>query len=976
MPFAFSYPLWLLLLPALYLYFWYLSRITVTDLGVTRRRISLFTRCILVTILIFALADMRFQKQVRSISTVFVADCSQSISPNERNQEEQYIQHAVASMRSGDKVSLITFAQDPQIESMPANSLPSSILNYQGLSSETNISRALSQASALLQPEHNVKQIVLLSDGNENRGNALEKLAALNSDDIHLDTVTLPDNLTREALIDRMEMPSHVKIGQPFEIRTVVSSLTNQKATLTLSRNGSPVGSLIRVQLHSGKNLVSFQQTIRKPGAYRYVTDLQAPQDTYPENNRGEGYVWVDGKPTVLYVADSPVLTAFLRKTLASQHLNVEYASPSSLPTTPAALQGFDSIFLSNVSATELSQSQMVALQSACRDFGIGLGMVGGDNSFGAGYYRGTPIEEALPVSMDVKQQKKLPSVAVALVIEDLEIPSAVNMSIEAAKAVVDLLEPMDQVGVLDCNGAYTFSGQSGSAPAGSWRIPMQHVTDPQTIKNKMQTLTEMGDPPTYDPYLLEAARTLNNTDAKIKHIIFLGDGDAIYEQNQNALGADIRKITSMGITVSTIASGADGQGQEFMALIAQYGNGKAFVCDNESELPRLLLKDAETVSQPPIVEEPFIPTPMPSDPVLKGIDWSTAPPLLGYDVVTPKPTATVSLIDASPDRDNPIFASWQYGLGRSVAFMSDDRAKWAAQWLDWPGYSKFWAQTIRWTLRPYGPDHYDTRVTLHNGKGHIVVDAVDPNGHYVNDLSIKARVVPPTISEIGGAGSYDVALREVAPGEYENWFDAPDRGTYLVNVLEKKQLQGAVVHTMLTGVSEAYPPEYRALHADRILMGQLALSGMGLVDPPATDIFGGVRKGVEATRPLSEWLLVIAMLLLPFDIAIRRLAIDYSDLRRYFIKSRQLSSSRAASTPELERLQQRKRAANSSKTSPTFYQADQTPVHTDAKDINGRSTSDSKLPKDEEAEYEQSSMERLRAAKERARREQERDQE
>ena len=101
----------------------------------------------------------------------------------------------------------------------------------------------------------------------------------------------------------------------------------------------------------------------------------------------------------------------------------------------------------------------MTALQVACRDFGVGLGMVGGDTSFGAGGYRGTPIEDALPVSMDVKKQKRLPSVAVALVIEDLEIPTTINMSIEAAKATMDLLEPIDQVGVLDCNGPGGFGG-------------------------------------------------------------------------------------------------------------------------------------------------------------------------------------------------------------------------------------------------------------------------------------------------------------------------------------------------------------------------------------------------------------------------------------------------------------------------------------------------------------------------------------
>ena len=145
----------------------------------------------------------------------------------------------------------------------------------------------------------------------------------------------------------------------------------------------------------------------------------------------------------------------------------MEYAPPEALPTSAAALQRFDSVFLSNVRAGDLSLPQMTALQVSCRDFGIGFGMVGGEDSFGAGGYRGTPIEETLPVSMEVKKQKRLPSVAVALVIEDLEIPTTVNMSIEAAKATMDLLEPIDQVGVLDCNGFGGFGGRRhGTRPA------------------------------------------------------------------------------------------------------------------------------------------------------------------------------------------------------------------------------------------------------------------------------------------------------------------------------------------------------------------------------------------------------------------------------------------------------------------------------------------------------------------------------
>ena len=63
---------------------------------------------------------------------------------------------------------------------------------------------------------------------------------------------------------------------------------------------------------------------------------------------------------------------------------------------------------------------------------------------------------------LEVKKQKRIPSVAVALVIEDLEIQSTVNMSIEAAKATMDLLEAIDQVGVLDCNGFGRLRGRRG----------------------------------------------------------------------------------------------------------------------------------------------------------------------------------------------------------------------------------------------------------------------------------------------------------------------------------------------------------------------------------------------------------------------------------------------------------------------------------------------------------------------------------
>ena len=661
--------------------------------------------------------------------------------------------------------------------------------------------------------------------------------------------------------------------------------------------------------------MVVFEQNIYKAGTARYTAQLDAPDDTIAENNRGEGIVQVQGKPAVLYVADSPALTGFLQNALRGENIKVQYCSPEAMPSSAAELQRYDSIFISNVNASSLSISQMTALQVSCRDFGIGFGMIGGENSFGAGGWRGTPIEETLPVSMDVKIDKRLPSVAVALVIENLEVPTTINMSIEAAKATMDLLEPIDQVGVLDCNGfgGFAFGGGQDS-PGGTWRIPMQHVTDREALKTAMQNLQDMGDPPSYDAYLLEAARVLNNTDAKVKHIIFLGDGDAVNEQVQGAIAANMQRIRNMGITLSTIATWADGpENVKFMATMAYIGGGQAYVADRPQDLPRLLLKDEMTISQPPIIEEPFRASPVDGDEVFKGIDWGSAPPLLGYNVSNLKPTSELSLLS---HRKDPIFAGWRYGLGRSVAFMSDDRARWAAQWMGWPGYSKFWAQAVRYTLRPFAPSDYSTQVTMDGGRGHIIVDAIDPQGHYVNKLQLNARIATPMTGGLKGTAAEEQPIRQTGPGHYEGWFDAPHIGTYLVNVVQKASDSGAEKSTVV-GLSTAYSPEYRSTQANTYLMTQLAQAGGGRTEPPPAAVFGGDRPAVFSAADMIPKLLLLSMLLLPFDIAVRRLAVDSHDIRRWLSlltgRIPALQTQRAA-TPELGRLLDRKGTVVSSR--------------------------------------------------------------
>lgn len=911
MPVTFTYWPALLLLPVVCAYFWHWHRRSLTDLSSSRKRLALALRCLLAALLILAVAGLRLVRRGQSLAVVFLVDGSRSIRPDEEAAAGRYIADALKGRRPGDKAALISFARDPHTLARFGEAIDPRSLRDPGRTDATDVAEALRQARSELAGLAGVgKRVVLLSDGNENSGHALPETAELGADRILLDTVELSSPLAHEALIDKVVLPPRAKIGEPFTVRVIVTSRTPQRAVVSLSRTGEGRREARQVELQSGKNVVSFEQSASVPGFYKYSALLDAPLDTIPENNRGEGYVWVHGRPALLYVADDPAMTDFLRKSLQAENIDVSYAPPAALPTTPAALQQFDAVYLSNVRADYLSFAQMRALETACRDLGVGFGMVGGENSFGAGGYRGTPIEEALPVSLEVKQQKRLPSVAVALVIEDLEIPASVNMSIEAAKATMDLLEPIDQAGVLDCNGpgGMSLSG-NGQSPGGDWRIPMQHVTDREKLKAQMQSLTDMGDPPAYDPFLTEAARVLAATDAKVKHIVLLGDGDTSYSSDFKETAALLRHIRDSGISVSTIATGADAAGVQYMAAAAFVGGGQAYVADRPQDLPRLLLKDQETFSQPPIIEEPFQPRPVAGDEILAGIDWKSAPPLLGYNVSTLKPTALVSLVS---HRGDPVFAAWRFGLGRAVAFLSDDRAHWAAQWLGWPAYARFWAQTVRWSLRPYAPTDFQPQVTYAGGHGHVTVDAVSPSGEFVNGLRLIARVTPP-----GAASpSTGVAVRQTSPGGYEADFDTPDTGTYLVNLLQMAADGKTTTASTVLGLSLPYSPEYREIRPNRPLLQQLAAAGMGRANPAPRAVFGADRPPVWMQWDPTAWLLALALCLLPLDIAARRLAIDASDARRLLARVSHRTDARPAGAPataELGRLLQGKeRAAGS----------------------------------------------------------------
>ncbi|RYG70265.1 VWA domain-containing protein, partial [bacterium] len=802
MPFGLSFtnPFALLLFPLLAFYFVWLAGRSLADLSPARRNLAVGLRLLLLSLLVAALAGLQFVRFNNDVATMFVLDYSDSIPPATKEAALEFVQKAVKAKRKDDRAGIVVFGRDAFIELAP--SVADNVGKIQTVTSSefTDIAAAIRLGMASL-PDGAQKRLVVLSDGNENLGDALEEALSASSNDISIDVVPLTSPQRREVLLERLTMPSEAKIGEPVEVKVVARATQTVDGRIKLFRDGKLLGNR-NVRLGAGKNVYTFPQTVTEAGAATFEARLETNkgEDTNAENNRALGFVNVQGKPRVLLVSNEPDLTRFLTGALAKEKVNVELRGPGGLPSDLRGMQPYDAIVLDNVPAWDLSARQMLSLQSYVRDLGCGLVMVGGESSYGPGGYRSTPVEEALPVSMDLKQMQYLPGGAVAMIMHSMEFPDGNEWAKSVCQQVTRQLGDNDYAGLIifgmDASQVY----KGGMLKVGPNRNYM--LTEIRKINP--------GDMPDFDAALNVAYDGLMKTNARLKHCIILSDGDP----SPPAAGL-VAKFNNSKITVSTVVINPhDRSGSQSMWNIAREHGGRFYEVRKPTEIPNIFLKEAATISRSAIIEGAFVPQVNAESSILKGI--GSTPPLLGYVGTSAKTTAREIL---KSKEDDPILATWQYGLGKSVAWTSDARQRWSAGWVPWSGYSKFWAQAVRWSMRGSTSGDLQTNVTIDRGRGKVTIEAVDEKGNFLNFLSPKARLVPPDYK------GQDLVLDQVGPGRYEADFDARQLGTYLVNIRTQR---GDKISLQITGGVLPYSPEYGAIGTDTYLLNSLAERSKG----------------------------------------------------------------------------------------------------------------------------------------------------
>ncbi len=861
MEFGTPQALWLFLIVPFFVLLHYRS---FSDMGRFQRGFSLFLRLLLLAAIILALADTRLIQRSDKLSVFFLLDGSHSVGEGSSAQMVDYIRTAMEDAdEERDLGGVIAFGRDALIEARLGNDLEDFASIESDLEPDfSNLSGAINLALASLPPDSGAR-LVLLSDGNENLGDALTSARIAANRGVQIDTVPFGEPMSGEVVAGRLIMPRRVEEGEMFDVRAVIESEDETDAIIEVYENDKLIGQQ-NVHLVPGKNVFTFPRQQQEGGFYGYRVHVHAQGDVEAENNSSVDYTIVEGNPRVLYVSGDPYERPYLINALQRENIVADFRDISGLPTSLIDMAPYDVIMFSDVGAELLMPDTMKNYQSYVRDLGGGFAMVGGENSFGPGGYYRTPIEEMLPVDLDLTRKEYMPTIAICIAIDKsgsmgMTIGTASKMDIakNACSLVVDLLDRNDQVGIV------------GFDYAGQWAVPMQELGNKREVLNMIGTMRAGGGTSVYAG-MEQAYEALRITDAKIRHMIVLSDGITAWADFDGLVG----KMNSYDITLTTVSVGPDSN-QQLMESIANLGGGNHYYTPDIQTVPQIFTKETFMVSNRALVEEPFIALQNQLSPATEGIDWYESPPLLGYVATSMKPLATEALTTHNAD---PLLAHWQYGLGRSLAFTSDAKAHWAAGWLNWSGFEQFWTQSSRWLVGGDMAGNLVPNVYFRGGKAYISVDAIDTRGEIITDAFIRARVACPE-SDIK-----ELDLFQVAPGRYEASMDATEIGSYLVNVYQEDS-DGNMVDQVSSGFSVSYPPEYKRSGPDMFLLSQLSdITGGQLAASPA-DIFRHTNQPISQYFELWYWLLVLAICLLPIDIAVRRLSLTGESLQ--FIRER-----------------------------------------------------------------------------------------
>lgn len=908
--FVFNSPWYLLLLSVLPPMWWF-SFHSLSGLGRWRRLMALALRTLVLLLIVAALAEMQYQRTSDRLTVIYLLDQSQSIPESRRAAMIRYVNASIRSQREADKddrAGVIVFGRNAEVEVPPVDFSIQLGRRVESLLDRdfTNLSGAMQRAMAMF-PHDAAKRIVLVTDGNQNIGDALEEARAIADAGVSIDVMPVPLDQRSDVSVETMALPPDIRRNQPYEARVVVNNTAVNEAGVGQSvkgrikivrKAGEREETLVDEphEIKPGKTVFPFRQEIDQPDFYTYEAQFipdNPANDAVAQNNVATAFTHVQGKGLVLLIEnwETPGEFDYFVERLRNEGLEVAVQPSNRLFTSLPELQRYDTVILADVprasgedadNVSNFSDDQITMLVRNTEELGCGLIMVGGPNSFGAGGWTNTDLEKAMPVDFQIKSAKVVPVGALVLNMHASEIPQANYWQKVISQEAIKALGPRDYCGLV-------YFGQSdqwlwGQSQGGMVRVGANR----QMMLSRIDRMA-IGDMPDFDPSMKKAVAGLARcTDAANKHMIIASDGDPSAPSPST-----VAALKQGGVTVTTVAVGSHGPaGSATLQSIAIATGGKYYVVNNAKALPKIFQREARRIARPLVFEPnpPVSPRITTQHEIVQGLGDSF-PPISGFVLTSVKENSLVDVILTSPLPTEPgngtILAAWTYGLGKTVAFTTDAGQRWTTDWTGWNEYDRFFSQMVRWSMRPTGDTGKFTVATeVQGSKTRVIVSALDKEDEFLNYQAMDGNVLAPDMQSI------PLRMEQTAPGRYVGEFESAKAGSYLVSVRVGKAM-------IRTGVNVGYSHEFRDRETNTPLLESIASlpakSGEpGTLMPPLPELPEDNQQAENKLQPqlavnpfrrdlpqavssqdIWPWLVLAASCVFFADVFVRRVQID-----------------------------------------------------------------------------------------------------
>lgn len=864
--------------------FWWIFEFGYSGLHSFRAVLALFVRFSLIALFIMLLAEPRAVIKNNRLSVMYLLDVSDSIGKKAVNQGLDYIAKTVQGRPEGDRAGLIVFGRDSAVELPPRESFPLEAINSTIQRDGTDLGKALLLAEAMLPSDENGK-IVIISDGRETQGNYRDAIRGLRVRKIVVDVLPIDYSFNNEVWLEKLELPRFIKKEETYEASVILSSMKAGVGILTLEENGEEIFSK-EVIFQAGKNSYTLPIYLRRSGYFEYTAKIKVPRanDGWLKNNIAMNSVYLKGKGKVLMVIDSVGEERDWKSplnALRESGFSVDVKDAFDCPRDQMSLMPYDCVIFANVAADAFDAVQLRAINRAVYNQGTGFLMIGGKNSFGPGGYNRTPIEELLPVNMDVSNKKVLPKAALVIILHTCEFEDGNSWAKKIAKSAIKVMGAKDEVGVL----AYASQGDQ-------WIFPLTPAGEYDKLV-KIINKCNPGDMPSFSKTMEMGLKGLNASDAATKHMIIISDGDPAPPPPEL-----INKFVASKISISTVLVDGFHQGsfQKFMRIMASHTGGRFYYPQNPSLLPSIFIKEAKTLKRSMIQNKTFIPVIDFNDGnYLKGID--KLPQLNGYVLTSAKnDIRRCRVILRGPDKDqlDPLLAVGQFGIGKTAAFTSDLSTNWGKNWVTWSKYQPFIKQLILSISRISKKNNLKIRTASSGDSGVVVVEDFHPDTHF---LDMGAEVKGPNNRSI------NIDLLQEGSKRYKGNFKLWGKGRYeIVAIAIGEGREERVVGSFVV----PYSAEYLNFSSNPLILREIAEITKGKIltgNETGKEIFPAIREERENSNPIFNIFLIIIAILIPLDVGVRRIQIDFGAILAYYKKS----SKKGTSTKTLGALLKRK---------------------------------------------------------------------